>query len=319
MFAGFRDADFDAYAQAKWRSNVYNRERLEVKQKLTALGRELAARATAADGAPLEVEASVEHPAQWNHKQVEAQHVFLSRNADARRELDKIMAKGQSIASLLDDPTPQRNHLFLAVTIAHDRAEVALKLHPEAQVDRQNLERRATDHFEREKLLGLLAALPTPFQLGLTGGPLAPAASADGARLDELLAAFARPAAPQNPLLPTAHALLYAGRPFARTEVVAAGPGFVGEAHAAIAALLPLYHFIAWSRDNDFVSIRETLAREKQAKRQRGLQARDEVRIIRGMFAGKLGVVQEVDTRGGLKVMVGKLAVKVDADDVEKR
>jgi hypothetical protein len=319
MFAGFSDADFAAYAPAKWRSNVYNRERLEVKQKLTALGRDLAAGASAADGAPLEVEPSVEHPAQWNHKQVEAQHVFLSRNADARRELDKIMAKGQSIASLLDDPTPQRNHLFLAVTVAHDRAEVALKLHPEARVDRQNLERRAADHFEREKLLALLRALPEPFRIGLTTGPLSPAAAIDPPRLDEVLAAFARPAAPANPLLPSAQSLLYAGRWFAPAEVVAAGAGFFDQARQALAALLPLYHFIAWSRDNDFVSIRETLAREKQAKRQRGLQARDEVRIIRGMFAGKLGVVQEVDARGSLKVLVGKLAVKVDADDVEKR
>jgi hypothetical protein len=306
-----------------------------VKQKLIALGRELAGGVAAADGAPLEVEPSVEHPAQWNHRQVEAQHVFLSRNADARRELDKIIAKGQSIASLLDDPTPQRNHLFLAVTVAHDRVEVALKLHPDARVDRQNLERRVADHFEREKLLALVRGLPAPFQVGLTGGPLTAAAALDDARLVELLAALSQPAAREHPLgllwsasepraagsglLPSAQKLLYAGAAFPRAEAIAAGAGFLEPARAALAALMPLYHFIAWSRDNDFVSIREALAREKQSKRQRGLAARDEVRIVRGMFAGKMGVVQEVDARGGLKVLVGKLAVKVDADDVEKR
>ncbi len=330
MFPGFGDDDFEAYAEKKWRSNVFNRERLEVKQKLLALAREVAGVAQAQDGSPLVVEASVEHPAQWNHKQVEAQHVFFSRNPDARKELDRIIAKGQSIASLLDDPTPQRNHLFLALTVAHDGAEAALKLHPDARVDRQNLERKLADHFEREKLLDLLHGLPGEFQLGLTGGPpghlsseaspvptgvgLAPAREASEARLAELTAALAAPAAPS---LTGTQRLLYLGRRFPRAE--AAGPGFVDAARAALAALLPIYHYVAWSRDNDFVSIREALQREKQARRQRGLAPRDEVRIVRGMFAGKVGVVQEVDARGGLKVMVGKLAVKVDADDVEKR
>ena len=41
MFPGFTSADFDAYAQKKWKSNVFTRERLEVKQKLLALGKEL--------------------------------------------------------------------------------------------------------------------------------------------------------------------------------------------------------------------------------------------------------------------------------------
>ena len=83
-------------------------------------------------------------------------------------------------------------------------------------------------------------------------------------------------------------------------------------------SLLPIYRFIAWSRDNDFVSIRETLQKEKQQKRQKGLAKNDAVRIVRGMFAGKQGVVQEVDAKGGLRVLVGKVAVKLGAEDVQK-
>src|SRR5262245_41334293 len=102
MIAGLTDGDFDAYAAGKWRSNVYNRERLEVKQKLLALGRALAPSLVGADGSPLTVEASVEHPALWNHKQVEAQHVFFSRHEEARKELDRIIERGQSLASRID-------------------------------------------------------------------------------------------------------------------------------------------------------------------------------------------------------------------------
>src|SRR5512143_591156 len=105
MFAGFTSADFEAYAPSKWKSNVFNRERLEVKQKLLALGREVQGAMVAADGSPLTCEASVEHPALWNHKQVEAQHLFFSRNEGARREIDRIIDRSRPIASMLDDPT----------------------------------------------------------------------------------------------------------------------------------------------------------------------------------------------------------------------
>ena len=67
MFQGpsISASDFDCYEPRKLKSNVYNRERMEVKQKLTALGRECAGQLLGSDGSPLFLEASVEHPALW--------------------------------------------------------------------------------------------------------------------------------------------------------------------------------------------------------------------------------------------------------------
>src|SRR6187399_440481 len=109
MFTGLGASDFDAYLPAKWRSNVYNRERLEVKQRLWALAPSLATALLGPDGAPLTAAASVEHPALFNQKQVEAQHLYFSRGEAARRELDAIIDRARGVASLLEDPTPQRS------------------------------------------------------------------------------------------------------------------------------------------------------------------------------------------------------------------
>src|SRR5262245_25462938 len=193
MFPGFTEHDFDAYAPNKWKSNVFNRERLEVKQKLVALGKELAGALVAADGSPLACEASVEHPALWNHKQVEAQHLFFSRNQGARNELDKIIDRARPMTSMLDDPTPQRNHVFLAVTIDQTSVELSLRLHPDARVDRQNLERKLTDAWKREELLELLATLGEDYSMGVTGGTRLPAHALTEAALREILAELARP------------------------------------------------------------------------------------------------------------------------------
>ncbi len=316
MFPGFTAADFDAYQPKKWKSNVFNRERLEVKQKLVALGRELQGAMLAPDGSPLAAEPSVEHPALWNHKQVEAQHLYFSRNEGARKELDAIIDRGKSIASMIDDPSPQRNHLFLAVTLSEQALELSLKLHPDARVDRENLERKCDDHFEREKLLHLLRGLGDGFKAGVTPDVVA-VGELDEGKLLELVAALGKSGG--GPALPGApQKLLYVGRAIARADAVAAGADIVDAAKKTLQALLPIYRFIAWSRDNDFVSIKETLQKEKQQRRQKGLVKNDAVRIIRGMFAGKQGIVQEVDAKGGLRVLVGKVAVKLDAEDVQK-
>ncbi|HEY2748704.1 MAG TPA: hypothetical protein VGL86_28990 [Polyangia bacterium] len=309
MFPGFTAADFDAYQPKKWKSNVFNRERLEVKQKLVALGRELQGAMLAPDGSPLAAEPSVEHPTLWNHKQVEAQHLYFSRNEGARKELDAIIDRGKSIASMIDDPSPQRNHLFLAATLSESSLELSLKLHPDARVDRENLERKCEDHFEREKLVNLLRALGDGFVVGIVP-ELQPVAALDQGKLVELFAQLGKPSVTPR--------LFYVGRAIARDAALAAGSALLDEAKKTLQALLPVYRFIAWSRDNDFVSIKETLQKEKQQRRQKGLLKNDAVRIVRGMFAGKSGVVQEVDAKGGLRVLVGKVAVKLDADDVQK-
>ena len=319
MFTGFDARDFDAYAPQKWRSNVFTRERLEVKQKLSALGKQLATGLAGADGSPLAVEATAEYPALSNHKQVEAQHVYLFRNEGARRELDAIIDRARPLAQLIDDPAHEKNHLLLALTIANDALAIALKLHPEADVDRRNLERKCEDFFEREKLLGLLTALPEEFRIGLlpphaaSAGPAAEAATPTRTLDAEALATtLGRFGGGSNDCL-------HVGRVFARDDARLLSPEFEAEARISLHALLPLYHFVAWTRDNDFVSMREVLKQEKQARKHKHLARNDRVRIVRGMFAGKAGVVQELDAKGStLKILVGKMPVKVDAEDVVK-
>ena len=310
-FSGFTSADFDAYAQKKWKSNVFTRERLDVKQKLIALGRELQGSLSAADGSPLAVEPSVEYPALWNHKQVEAQHIYFSRNEGARKELDTIIDKQISLASMIDDPTPQRNHLFLVASVTNNGLEIALKLHPDARIDRQNLERKCEDHFEREKFIHLVRDLES----ARVGVPpvVTPVADLDDTRLNEILATLAKAAAPLG-----VQPLLGIVQMVPRERAIELGAAILDETKRLFAKLLPIYKFVAWSRDNDFVLMRETLQKEKQARRQKGLAKHDQVRIVRGMFAGKTGVVQEIDQKGGVKLLVGKIAVKLDAEDVAK-
>ena len=311
MFDRLTDADFDAYAPAKQRSNVYNRERLDTKQRLLPLARALSPALTGSDGAPLEVSWSLEHPHLINRKQVDAQHVYFSRGEAARRALDTIIDRARGVASLLEDSTPQRSHLHLAVSLHSDKIDVALRLHPEATVDRQNLLQKCQDPYQLDHLAALVASLPETFVCGVAPELVSVHTLGRVALADQLRRVATTSRQGESPFV--------LARTHPRAAVLAAGSDLVALLAGDLAALLPLYRHCAWSRDNDFVSVKEALEKKQTERRQNGIARGDEVRVVRGLFSGQLGTVQEVGPRGALRLLVGKMTVKLDAADVERR
>lgn len=57
--------------------------------------------------------------------------------------------------------------------------------------------------------------------------------------------------------------------------------------------------------------------RSRAARRHDVVELGAQVRVLDGPFAGKVGVVQEVDGRGGARVMMGLLAVRIDMANLE--
>jgi len=312
VFGGFTGSDFEAYAEHKWRSNAFSLERLAVKEKLVALGRELAAVAVAADGSELHREPSTEHPALWNQKRVDAQHLFFSRDPETRNQLDHFIERSRTLASLIQDPSPQRSHAVLAISIDVARLSVALRLHTDALIDRENLEAKTRDEALRAELLATLHALPPPFSAAVGARQPSAASLLDADALESLVSELGRPLGPGQ------SRWLTCGRDFARAEVLAAGTRTLEQVRGALVGLLPVFHFVAWTRDNDHIGLGQRMRAEAKAKQHRGLAKNDRVRVVSGMFSGRVGLVQELDARGSLKVLVGKIPIVVDAQDVEK-
>lgn len=306
-FRPFEARDFDAFLDEKWCSNAFNRERLEVKQNLLALGRRLGPVMVMRDGAPLECEVSAEHPAVWNQRSVENQHLFFSRTRASREELELQISKRRTMAALIEDPSPLRNHIFLSVMIDKSQLEAALKLHSDAAVDRENLQRKCQEYFQREKLLALLNGLPPEFEVGIQGRPTHVAADLDDDQLQRLV---------QD--LSGADSWFVVRRSRGRDDPLLQDPEVVELLKRDLGALLPLLDFIAWSRDNDHVSMRDTLKQHGIKQRARGVARNDRVRVVRGVFSGKTGVVEETDAKGGIKARLGSMLVKLDRDDVVK-
>jgi len=85
-FSGFTQADFTAFEESKWSSNAFNRERLEVKLKLSELGRELAP-GLFSKLPEQEMGMTEERPSIFNQHKVDSLALFFIRDAESRRHL----------------------------------------------------------------------------------------------------------------------------------------------------------------------------------------------------------------------------------------
>jgi transcription antitermination factor NusG len=79
-----------------------------------------------------------------------------------------------------------------------------------------------------------------------------------------------------------------------------------------------VYRFCAWTRDNDLIDAGKQIQEEKAQKRRQAtaFNPGDRVRFVSGLFTGKLGVVQETDTKAQVKVRVGKMSVVVAGSEL---
>jgi hypothetical protein len=258
-------ADFDAYAPEKATSNAYSRPRLEVKQRALAWARGVEAR-LAALGIAVDVHGSDEHPSLRNKKRVDCQWVFFWRDPAARDELERLLDRGRSIAAVIDDPSPYNRHAFLALRLDASTVEVCFAVHPEAQVDVDNLRARLAD---REgsltgELLGALRALPEEFTLGVAADDRV---AASAATPDLLGSMIERAAAGQVPL--------WVGWSVQRNTAVEHSELLDDQLEDAIVALAPLYRLVAWSRENDHIALDRRIqsAEEDRARAHAAVEA----------------------------------------------
>ncbi len=270
--------DFDAYAAEKASSNAFTRPRIEVKQRALAWARGVVAR-LAELGIAVEVHGSDEHPSLRNKKRVDCQWVFFWRDQAARDELERLQGRGRSMAAEIDDPSPFRRHAFLALRLDAAAVEVCFAVHPEAQVDVENLRARLAEARDDDAspLTTALRALPEQFSLGLSpdhrpqtpgrdggdpqtpgrdgGDPQTPGAevpavdrvAASAITSEALHALLERAAAGQVPL--------WIGWSVGRDTAIEHSALLDEQLEDALVALAPIYRLVAWSRENDRVSL----------------------------------------------------------------
>jgi len=300
-FEGFTEKDFDAYAQSKWRSRMFNLERMEVKQKLGSLAKLLEDElGESLEG--LEHGVTAESPSIWNKQEVKEQWLYFTRSDDEARRLAPLIAKDRSLALDVMNPDRHCRHACLAVVIDETAVHAGLYLHQNARLDRKNLELLSKDGILLEGLLSRLSMLTDDYRIsnGKTSKPVKEVAKEPDFKsfLDE---------SQKGEWLDIKCS-------YKRGAPILSGKDFVTEVAKIFGEhLLPLYRAIAWSRDNDLLGLKQTIQKQRKERKRKevALKPGDMVRVTAGPFAGKKGKLESIDRKGNCSVRLGLLSVKV--------
>jgi hypothetical protein len=303
-FEGFTAETFATYAPERCSSMVHNLARMKVKGQCLALGRIIGQRLVE-DLSGLDMAASDEIPNVSNHKRVDCQWVFWFRDAAARASLASFLRSTPLVKETIFQTATADQHTTLGIVVRQDEVWVGLRAAHAAVVDRRNLTSLLCHDWGRDKLRGLTGEVPDGLVIGL--GERRPMAEATDADLDLW-----------SETLVDSPADFSLGFPIARDVAIELGADIADVLARWVGALLPLYRFAAWSRDNDHIEATKQLkeAKAKERKQATSFGVGDRVRITGGVFRGKVGVVENADNRANVRVRLGNMSIKIDGTDL---
>lgn len=303
-FEGFSDRDFDAYLPARRTSAMHTLARRQVRDKLKALMGEVVA--TLGDEvAGMELCLSSDSPSLENNHSVSEQGAYLIRSSAERDAVKALVEKLSLRSSVALDVATFHKHASLGVVLDELGVCSLMVFHPRGQVDRQNLRAKLSQGWAQDALLAAFKALPDTFQVQLPGSaePLVPS------QITVEVVITAGKALETEEMFRVSHR-------HARADL---NPSTLAATLVAdLKAMAPLYHFGAWSKEQDHIqAVKAAKEQRQEAQRVTQLQVGDRVKILSGLWSGRSGTVEAVDKKGALKVQVGLVSVKVEAKDTQ--
>ena len=246
-FPGFTAKDFGAFEKRKQRDELFNGERLLVKRKLAALGKQLVP-VLAAAGLGVEAKTSLSHPYTYNGFKVDSMWAYFGRDDAAKKAVKKKLG-----AELGKDVDPTYQGVILLVEIDEKRVACGLKIHPAAWWDGKNFANHAlkaeaprgpgvTSQRSLE-LTVLFNALPPGFAMTL----------GDWKRRYEAGKIYDADVRNYMQYYKPGEVWLHILQEIPPAAAIEAGPALVDRAGALLAALVPVWKFIAWGPENDHV------------------------------------------------------------------
>jgi len=162
MAETFLERDFKAYERHRQDDPEYNALRLSVRRKLKAMADGVQKDAKGL-GVELSAQAGLHHPYTFNSYRVREQRAYLCRSTKERKKLGAFFGE-----ALGKDAETHYIQTVLEVCLDDQIVEAALRIHPQAWWDGENLRKKVgADPAALEQFCQLLRVLPPGFNLKL--------------------------------------------------------------------------------------------------------------------------------------------------------
>lgn len=231
MAEAFLERDFKAYEKHRQDDPEYNALRLSVRRKLKAMADAVQKEAKGL-GVDMSAQAGLHHPYTFNSYRVREQRAYLCRGAKERKKLGAFFGE-----ALGKDAETHYIQTVLEVCIDDQIVEVALRIHPQAWWDGENLRKKcAKDESELKEFCSRLRALPPGFDLRVHDWKKSNWCSqAQPLHMKETLALYT----------PGNH-WLHIQRQLPKEDALDMGEQAEAWVRSSMLALLPVYQFVLW-------------------------------------------------------------------------
>lgn len=298
-FTGFGPEAFAAFEPRKWSSNLYNLERLAVREQLRALGSSL--EGAMRTGRPLAWAVTPHTPNIFNGRRVQELVLYFLRTEAEKKSILPLLESRIPLPEQISDAAEHHRHVTLGVRVTAEGVEVGLMLYSTAWLDVMNLLNRCRNPLDRSHFLALVRDLPTGSEVRVWPDRVIASAEFGAAHVEELEEAVF-----------SETFLIFFGRRYERTSEAPRTESFLGECREVLVSASSLYDFVAWRPASDFLGLAEEGRRLRAAGEAEvaNLSVGLRVRVTDGPFADRQGVVVDVDHRGFVKVLVGKVTIR---------
>jgi hypothetical protein len=226
----FLERDFLAYERHRQDDPEFNALRLSVRRKLKAIADDTKKKAKEL-GYETDSAAGLHHPYSFNNFRVSEQRAYLCRSGRERKKLKTFFGD-----ALGKDAETHYIQTILETSLDSQVLQVALRIHPMAWWDGENLKKRAMERDEMGAWVELLRALPAGFGLRMHDWrKVYWANSATPQAMREYFEAYT----------PGDH-WLHLVRELPKEDVLGMGEEAAQWATVSTLALLPAYRFILW-------------------------------------------------------------------------
>jgi len=256
-FEGFTEADFDAYAENKWRSNRFNLERMRTREKLVGLQEQLQ---STPDGACPSLESgwSHDHPTVFNNKQVSSQWCYRLRDEESRKLLTGSLSRSSSMKDQVEDPALHHLHALLGLEINQTELRMGLSVHQNASVDLENWKKACGDEKGFSALKSIIEELPDSLEIAVGDerfdGPTWKAWTAE-----DWANKIAQVQDGKSPWI-------HMARWISREEALSWESSEWEKLRDSMTPLTSLLHQLQWSEEHDRLDLQSALAEEKAAR-----------------------------------------------------
>lgn len=227
----FLERDFKAYEKHRQDDPEFDALRLSVRRKLKAMVDGVVKEAKVA-GVELSAQAGLHRPYTFNAYRVREQRAYLCRGQKERKKLAAFFGE-----ALGKDAETHYIQTVLEACLDDQIVEAALRIHPQAWWDGENLKKKVlADGARLEEFCQLLRALPPGFNLKLHDWKKDHwCAQAKASEVKEMLTHYT----------PGNH-WLHVQRQLPKEDAVAMGQAAETWVRTSLLSLLPVYRFVLW-------------------------------------------------------------------------